>query len=69
MEIEQIAPKKPNFLLVVLLAGAAILVFFALALSFLEIDKGHLSLRHHSAHPTSQLVLPSVAGRYLASAA
>jgi hypothetical protein len=59
MEIEQTLPKKPNFLLILGLFCVTILVIFALALTFLEVDKGHLGLRHHSAHPTSQLVMPA----------
>jgi hypothetical protein len=58
MEIEQVAPKKPNFLLVLILFGAALLVIFLLALIFLHFDKRHLGLRHKDAHPTSVLVLP-----------
>jgi hypothetical protein len=58
MEIEQTLPKKPNFLLVLGLFCATILVVFALALIFLEVDGGHISLRHHTSHPTSQLVIP-----------
>jgi hypothetical protein len=67
MEIEQTLPKKPNFLLVLGLFCATILVVFALALIFLEVDGGHISLRHHTSHPTSQLVLPGAA--HLESAA
>jgi len=66
MEIEQTLPKKPNFLLVLGLFCATILVVFALALIFLEVDGGHISLRHHTSHPTSQLVPP---GAHLESAA
>jgi hypothetical protein len=68
MDIEQKYPNKPNFGLVVGLAGAAMLVIFVLALVFLQIENGHLTLRHHSAHPTSQLVMPQSNG-YLESAA
>jgi hypothetical protein len=59
MEIEQHAPNGPNFLLVVLLACGTILVIFVLALFFVHFDGKHLTFRHHSAHPTSQLVLPA----------
>ncbi len=58
MEIEQTLPKKPNFLLVLGLFCVTILVVFALALTFLKMDGGHLTLRHHTKHPTSQLALP-----------
>jgi hypothetical protein len=59
MEIEQTSPNKPNFLGVVLLAGAVILVIFVLAYFFVDLEGGHLTFRHHRAHPTSQLILPA----------
>jgi hypothetical protein len=58
MEIEQLPPNKPNFLLILALFGATILVIFVLAYFFVDFDGGHLSFRHHGKHPTSQLVLP-----------
>jgi hypothetical protein len=58
MEIEQTLPKKPNFLLILGLFCVTILVIFALALTFLKVDGGHITLRHHAQHPTSQLALP-----------
>jgi|GEM_PF-1537124 len=58
MEIYQIDPKKPNFLLIVALFCATILVVFVLAWIFVHSDASHLGLRHHNAHPTSQLSLP-----------
>jgi hypothetical protein len=58
MEIEQLPPKQPNFLLVVILFGAALIVIFILAILFIGFDGNHLTFRHHRAHPTSQLVLP-----------
>ena len=57
MEIEQISPKKSNFLLVVILFCVALLGIFVLAYLFLSFDGKHLSMRHHSAHPTSRLIL------------
>jgi flagellar basal body-associated protein FliL len=59
MEIEQINPRKPNFLLVVILSGITILILFVLALFFIHFDGKHLTFRHHSAHPTSQLRQPA----------
>jgi hypothetical protein len=59
MEIEQLPPKQPNFLLVVLLSAAVLLVIFILAYLFIHFDGGHLTFHHHRAHPTSQLVLPT----------
>ena len=59
MEIEQLPPKQPNFLLVVLLSGAVLVVLFILAYLFVDFNGHHLTFRHHQAHPTSQLVLPS----------
>ncbi len=58
MELEQTSPNKPNFLAVVLAACAVILVFFVLAYFFVDFEGGHLTFRHHRAHPTSRLVLP-----------
>jgi hypothetical protein len=68
MDIEQKYPNKPNFGLVVALACVTAVVIFGLALAFLEVDNGHLTFKHHSAHPTSQLVMPA-SNRYLESAA
>jgi RsiW-degrading membrane proteinase PrsW (M82 family) len=58
MDIEQISPKQPNFGLVVGLFCATLLIVFVLALFFVHFDGKHLTFRHHSAHPTSLLVLP-----------
>jgi hypothetical protein len=55
MEIEQTRPNGPNFLLIVGLFCVTILVIFVLALLFVHFDGKHLTFRHHSAHPTSQL--------------
>ena len=59
MEIEQIKPNKPNFLLIVGLFCATILVMFVLALLFLTFDGSHLRFRHHTQHPTSHLAPPA----------
>ena len=61
MDIEQVAPKRPNFLLVVILFCATILVVFLLAWLFLGFDGKHLTFRHGHGykHPTSHLVLPA----------
>lgn len=61
MEIEQRPPNQPNFLLIVLLFGGALIVIFILAILFVRFDGKHLTFRHHGAHPTSQLVLPNTA--------
>lgn len=58
MEIEQLPPKQPNFLLVVILFCVTLLVVFVLAYYFIDFDGKHLTFRHHPAHPTSQRVLP-----------
>jgi hypothetical protein len=60
MDIEQLPPKSPNFLLIVGLFAGAILVIFVLALIFLRVDSGHLAFRNHTAHPTSWLETPAV---------
>jgi hypothetical protein len=57
-DIEQISPKQPNFGLVVGLSCATLLIIFVLALFFVHFDGKHLTFRHHTAHPTSQLVFP-----------
>jgi hypothetical protein len=57
-DVEQHLPNRPNFGLVFGLAGAAILVFFVLALIFLHFDGSHLTFRHHYSHPTSRLTSP-----------
>jgi hypothetical protein len=36
-----------------------LLGIFILAYLFVDFDGGHLTFRHHRAHPTSQLVLPA----------
>jgi hypothetical protein len=59
MDIEQVAPNKPNFLLILGLFCGTILVLFVVALLFVRVDAGHLTFRHHSAHPTSYLQLPT----------
>jgi hypothetical protein len=60
MEIEQVAPKRPNFALILILFCVTLLVILALAYLFLHSDRSHLDLRHHSAHPTSRLVVPAI---------
>jgi hypothetical protein len=69
MEIEQTLPKKPNFLLILGLFCVTILVVFALALTFLDVEKGHLSFRHHDRHPTSRMVLPTTGAGHFESEA
>jgi hypothetical protein len=59
MDIEQLPPTKPNFLLILILFCASLLVLFLLAFLFLRFDGGHIHLRHHDKHPTSQLILPA----------
>jgi hypothetical protein len=59
MEIEQLPPNKPNFLLILILFGVAILVIFVVAYFFVDFDGKHLTFRHHSAHPTSQFIVPA----------
>jgi hypothetical protein len=63
MDIEQVSPKKPNFLLILILFCATILVIFVLAYLFVDLEGGHLTFRHHARHPTSMLVLPRAAER------
>ena len=58
MKLEQQPPNKPNFLLVVLISGAAILVLFVIALFVLHVDRRALMHGSFRRVPTSQLVLP-----------
>jgi hypothetical protein len=58
MQVEQLPPNKPNFLLILILFCASLLVIFVIAWFFLDFNSGHLGLRHHTHHPTSQLALP-----------
>jgi len=60
MQLEQLPPNQPSFLTVVLLFAAAFIVILILAIFFLHLDRGRLFSRHRQ-HPTSQLILPSVA--------
>jgi hypothetical protein len=62
MEIEQLPPKQPSFLLVVILFCVTLLVVFVLAVLFVRFDGKHLTFQHHHAHPTSQLILPTHTG-------
>jgi hypothetical protein len=66
MNIEQVRPNKPNFLLIVLLSGATILILFVLAYFFVDFEAGHLTFRSHARHPTSMLVLPAASTSMLA---
>jgi hypothetical protein len=58
-DIEQVRPNKPNFLLVVLLSGATLVVLFVIAYFVLHWSGSRLVPKHHSKEPTSQLVLPA----------
>jgi hypothetical protein len=66
MQIEQLPPKKPRFLLVVLAFGGTLIVIFILAYLILHFGGYHLLPRHHSTHPASQLVQPTDTGVTLA---
>jgi hypothetical protein len=62
LEIEQRPPNQPNFLLIVLLFLAAIVVILVLAYLFLDFEGGHIHLRHRQSGYASQLSLPNSAG-------
>jgi hypothetical protein len=49
------APKGPNFLLIVALAGVAIFVVLGLAMLFVPDAMHRLRLVHPDPHPTSQV--------------
>ena len=52
-------PKGPNFLLIVVLFGVAIILIFIAAYIFLLGGGKHVVPGKHDPHPTSQLVLPA----------
>jgi len=62
-EVFQIAPKKPNFLLILILSGATLIVLF-LAAYVLFSDEGKKLIPglHPNQHPTSYAV-PAPSGR------
>jgi len=60
LQIEQYPPNKPNFLLVVLLACAVLLVIFVLAYLFVDFEGGHIHIRHRHANPNAQLIRPAL---------
>ena len=62
MELEQLPPKQPNFLAVVLAFAGTILVIFVLALIFLHWDGKHLTFRHRQSNPTSLVQPGPIAG-------
>lgn len=59
MQIEQYPPNKPNFSLVVLLAGVTLIVVLVLAYFFIDFEGGHLHIRHRHANPNAQLLAPA----------
>jgi hypothetical protein len=54
-DFEETRPDGPNFLLIVGLFCATILIVFVVAYVFVDFEGGHLTFRHHRAHPTSEL--------------
>jgi hypothetical protein len=60
MEIEQVKPNKPNFLLIVGIFCASLIVIFILVLIFLNANRRHLGFRHHTANPNATLTLPGI---------
>jgi len=58
MQLEQQPPNRPNFLKIVLLSGAAIIVIFIIAIFVLHMDGGRLTHERYRKQPTSRLVLP-----------
>jgi len=59
LQIEQYPPNKPNFLLVVLLACAVLLVFFVLAYFFIDFEGGHIKIRRRHVNPNAWLIPPA----------
>jgi len=62
MDIEQLPPNKPNFLLIVLMSVGVLLLLFVVAYFTVRWDGQHLTFRHHSAEPHSQVIMPREAG-------
>jgi hypothetical protein len=56
--LEQEPPERPNFLLVVLLFGATIIVVFVVAYFVLHWRGARIVPKHFNKHPTSRLVMP-----------
>jgi hypothetical protein len=62
VQIEQRPPNQPNFLLIVLLFVAAIVVILVLAYLFLDFEGGHIHLRPRRSGYASNLSLPNSIG-------
>jgi NADH:ubiquinone oxidoreductase subunit 6 (subunit J) len=60
MNIEQLPPNKPNFLLILYVFCGALVVIFVFALIFLHWDGKHLTFRHTHTQPTSYLSAPAL---------
>ncbi len=58
MQLEQVKPNKPSFLMVVLLSAAAILVIFIAAFVIVGWRSHKKNQPPFSKHPVSQLVQP-----------
>lgn len=61
MELEQKPPNRPNFMLVVILSGIAMLMIFALALVFVHVENGRLHFGLRKSWQTTSLVQPGTA--------
>jgi hypothetical protein len=59
MEIEQKPPNRPNFLLIVLMSGATILVILIAAYFLLHGEARHYLRPSPSQHPASELRAPA----------
>lgn len=59
MKIEQSPPNKPNFLLVLVLAGVSLLLLLVLAYFFIDFEGGHIHFRHRHANPNALLLAPA----------
>ena len=60
-------PKGPNFLLIVILFGVAIILIFVAAYIFLLGGGRHVVPGKHDPHPTSRLVLPAARATSMAA--
>jgi hypothetical protein len=68
MQLEQQPPNKPNFALVVAVAGAAMLVIFVLALLFVHWDGKHLRFGYTSKNHDTRLTTPLLPAQQIVNA-
>ena len=63
MQILELPPEQPNFLLVVFLAAVAGAIILVLGYLFVSFEADHLNFHPRPQHLTSQLILPTHTNR------